>query len=368
MIRRPRIPLEHQPVHLGGGRIQIGGSVPGLNAEILDPDGWVWALLELLDGSRTVDQVITDLVHRFPSRSAEDVLADIDDLVRTGYVEDADESVPDELSQRERERYGPGVAYWRWVDLTPGRPIWEVQMLLRRARVVVVGTGGAGCAAALALAQSGVGQLHLVDPDVVALSNLNRQILFTEADVGRAKVGVAVERLCAYNSDIRVTGERRTIDGPSALRALAVGADVLLLTADEPCQIRSWTNQACLATDTPWVHGGYHGPEVGIGLYRPGTGPCYDCGLADEQARQVLRAARTPWSPGIGAVAPHAVTAVTAGITGQLTAHATMSLITGAPALPTNRQHRFNLATLESLVLGPEEPSPHCPACSPRSG
>jgi molybdopterin-synthase adenylyltransferase len=367
VMYRPRIKIEHQPVRIGESRIRIGGDVRGINADILDPDGSVWALLDLLDGSRTVDQVVADLVHRFPNRSADDVRADIGDLVRAGYVEDADESVPDGLSERERERYGPGRAYWQWVDLTPRRSSWEVQVLLRQARVVVVGIGGVGCTAALTLTQSGVGHVHCVEPDVVELSNLNRQILFTEVDVGRPKVEVAVERLRAHNSNIEITGEQLAIDGPSALQALAVNFDVVLLAADQPQQIRSWTNQVCLATGTAWVHGGYHGPEVGIGLYCPGAGPYYDCGHAEDQARQTLLPTRTTWSPAVGMVAPHAVNAVTAGVTGQLVAHAAMSLITGAPAVQTNCQFRFNLVTLQDIaVLGPRAPSPRCPSCGPQ--
>jgi molybdopterin-synthase adenylyltransferase len=363
----PRIKFEHQPVRMGEDRIRIGGGVCGINADIVDPDGSVWALLDLLDGSRTVDQVAADLVHHFPNKSVEGVRTDVDDLVRAGYVEDADEATPDELSGRERERHGSSRAYWRWVDLTPDRPSWHVQMLLRQVRVVVVGMGGVGCSAALALVQSGVGRVHCVDPDVVALSNLNRQVLFTEADVGRPKVSAAVALLRAHNSDIEITGERRTIDGIAVLRALAVDFDVVLLAADQPQQIRSWTNQACLATGTAWVHGGYHGPEAGVGLYRAGTGPCYDCGCAEERARQALLPKRTAWSPAVGAVAPNAAIAVSAGITGLLAAHAAMCLITGAPALRVNCQYRYNLATLqETAVLGPETPSPQCPSCSPR--
>jgi molybdopterin/thiamine biosynthesis adenylyltransferase len=367
MTYRPKIKDMHWPVRIGVDRIRIGGDVHGLNVGIVDLDGWCWALLALLDGTRTVDQVIADLVHRFPGRSADDVRADIGDLALAGYVEDANEATSDELSERERDRYGSSMAYWQWVDLTPNRPRGQVQVLLRQARVVVVGVGGVGCAAALALAQSGVGHVHCVDSDVVELSNLNRQVLFTELDVGRPKVSVAVARLRAHNSDIEVTGERLIIDGPAALEALAVGFDVVLLAADQPQQIRSWTNQACLATGTPWVHGGYHGPEAGIGLYRPGTGPCYECGHAEERAHQALRPARTPWPPAIGVGAPHAVNAVSAGITGLLAAHAVMSLITGAPALRVNCQYRYNLATLlEAAVLGPEAPSPRCPFCGPQ--
>lgn len=68
------------------------------------------------------------------------------------------------------------------LDLTPRASTWEPQERLRRALVTVIGVGGTGGVAALALAASGVGRLHCVDPDVVELSNLSRQVIYTEDD------------------------------------------------------------------------------------------------------------------------------------------------------------------------------------------
>lgn len=360
---RPRVKPEHRPVRYGGDRVRIGGIVPGIASDVRDSDGWVWALLELLDGTRTVDRVVLELVHRFPSHPAHEVREAIGRLIREGYLEDAAETVPEEVSAAEALRYGRGRALWRWMDR--GRASsWQAQVLLRRARVVVVGIGGVGCTAALDLAVSGVGTLHCVEPDAVELSNLNRQILFTERDLRRPKVEAAVRRLRAHNSSIRITGERRRIDGPGGLRTLAVACDVLVLAADEPERIRSWANQACWASGTAWVHGGYHGPLVSIGMYRPGTGgPCYDCAYAAERARRTAWPRRTPWAADAGAV-EHAANAVTAGIAGHLAAHATMSLITGVPALRANRQFGVNLVTLhDCYVLGPDKSHPDCPTC-----
>jgi molybdopterin/thiamine biosynthesis adenylyltransferase len=363
-MRRPRIKFEHQPVRYGADRIRIGGIVCGIATEVSDPDGWVWALLEAFDGSRTVDQIVAEVAHHVPTRSEGDVRAAIDDLIHAGYIEDADESLPAGLSEAELERYGRGRALFSWMDRIPRRTSWDAQLLLRQAKVVVIGIGGAGSNAALALTASGVGQVHCVEPDVVELSNLNRQILFSEDDLGQSKVEAAVARLRGHNSDVCVTGEHLSIDGPNPLRELATRSDVLLLTADQPAEIRSWANQACHATGTAWVHGGYHGPQVNIGLYQPGTGPCYDCAHIAEQERRSGLPPRMLWASADTAPRIHAANAVSAGIAGYLAAHATMSLITGAPALRVNCQYGFNLVTLqESFVVGPDSPRADCPTC-----
>ncbi|OLF04838.1 dinucleotide-utilizing protein [Actinophytocola xinjiangensis] len=364
---RPRIKWEHRPVRLGEDQVQIGGNVPGIRARIEDPTGWVWALVETLDGRRTVDQVVAELVHRFPDRSEtevrSEVVRDLGLLAGAGYVEDAAEPVPRTLSGRERERYSRAHAMWRWMTRDSRRSSWDTQLSLRQARIAVVGIGGTGSTAALGLVLSGVGHVHCVEPDVVELSNLSRQVLYTERDLGQRKVDVALHRLREHNSDVVVTGEAVTVRGPGDLATLAARFDVVVLAADQPPEIRSWTNQACLGTGTAWVHGGYHGPQINVGLYRPGGGACYDCACAAERERLATLPPRTPATATTGPLT-QAGNAVSAGISGHLTAHAAMSLITGSPRLPANREYALNLVTLDAgTVLALDVPRPDCPAC-----
>jgi molybdopterin-synthase adenylyltransferase len=363
-MHRPRIKYEHLPVRHGDDSVQIGGSLPGIAATIPDPDGTVWTLLTLLDGTRTVDQVVADLVHRHPDEPPDTIRTAIDTLAAAGYLEDADETPPEVLSDAQRERFARGRALWRWMDTAPRTTGWHAQLALRQARVTVVGVGGVGSTAALALVQSGVGRLHLVEPDLVELSNLNRQVLYTEHDLGRPKVDVAIEALRRHNGEVEVTGEETTVDGVGMLRRLAAGCDVLLMAADTPHEIRSWTNRACLDTGTAWVHGGYQGPRAGVGLFVPGNGPCYDCARTAATREQLAAPQPTPWPGTTGTTGTHAVNAVSAGIAGHLAGHAVMSLITGIPRLRTNRQIGYNLITLQhSTFYESVEPEPDCPAC-----
>lgn len=363
-MQRPRIKPEHKPVRYGESRIAIGGRVFGIASEIPDPDGWIWNLLEELDGTRPADQVISRLVRRHPELSPDGVRTAIDDLATAGYLEET-HVVPDtRLTERERERYSRSQAYFRWVDRQPRESSWEPQLALRAATVLVIGVGGTGGAAALALAASGVGRMHLVEPDVVELSNLNRQLLYTEADLGRAKVDVALDRLAAANCDIQLTGEKREVTGSFEIAELLPGVDVLVLGGDRPAEIRSWANRACLATGTAWVHGGYHGPEVTAGVYVPGGGPCYDCMRTAEKERKDKRGPATPWGPALAAEPVHAANAITAGMSGNLVAHLALRLITGAPSLPLNGLYGINLAVADhSFFLRQPEPRSDCPAC-----
>ncbi|SER27157.1 HesA/MoeB/ThiF family protein [Actinokineospora terrae] len=350
---RLRVKAAHHPVRDARGTIRLGGSVPGLTTGISDPDGWIWHLLSELDGRRPVADVVAAVAARFPARGADDVLAAVLDLADAGFLEAVADRSP--LSPAERERHDRGIALLAWMDRTSRVPE-TVQVLLRDARVTVVGVGGVGSSAALALCASGVGAVHCVDGDVVELSNLNRQVLYTESDLGRPKVAAAVARLRAHNSDVEVTGEVYRVRDAAQVRRIAADCDVVVLAADEPASIREWTNRAGLATGTPWVHAGYHGPMVVVGAYRPGSGPCYECGLTANAPR------REPL-PGVSAP-PNPANAITAAMSGNLAAHLAISLLTGVPAVPLNRAYHLNLVTLVDHGLGQVVvPRPDCAAC-----
>ncbi|GGP93275.1 ThiF family adenylyltransferase [Streptomyces griseomycini] len=374
-MRRPRVKPEHRAYRTVDGHVRIGSVVHGVGAEVRDPDGWVWTLVEAMDGTRDPAAVVAEVSRRHPGLRlpAPDIVRAMADLTAAGYVEDAGAAPPAELSERERERYSRGVALLRWMDLRPRESSWEPQLLLRRARVLLVGVGGTGGAAARDLVASGVGWLHCVEPDVVELSNLNRQTLFREQDLGTPKIDAALTALRALNPHTTVTGERREVRGPADLEDLLTGGsgdgpayDVLLLAADRPAVIRRWANQVCLASGTPWAEAGYRGPLVSVGVFSPGRGACWECLRSTEIERRDLRLApgqdeeaaspRMPWNP---------VNAVTAGLSGSLLAHAALVLLCGVPPVDPGCRFGLNLMVPGDPVMQRSGRRPDCPACGP---
>jgi len=362
-MSRPRVKPEHAPYRIAGGKIRIGGVAYGLAAEISDPDGWVWMMLSAMDGSRAPREIVEYVQAGYPAEPAAALRAAAEQLMASGYVEDAAGPLPSGLTERDRRRFDRAVGYYRWLDLTPRASSWEPQALLRAARVTILGVGGTGGVAALALAASGVGRLHCIDPDQVELSNLSRQVLYTEGDIGRPKADAAVARLRQLNSDIEITGQRTQARGIEDVRTLADDCDVLLLGADQPPELRTWTNRACLAAKRPWVDAGYHGPLVQTAAFVPGQGRCWEC------TRLTLRDGHAADGvfPGDAAESQeavwHAVGATAAGISGYLAAHLVIALITGIPPVVPGRIETVNLAALPAPLALDDRPHPDCPAC-----
>ncbi len=346
-MQLPRIKYEHRPRRLTDGSIRIGGRIYGLAFEIKDPDGQIWALLELLDGSRTVDQVVHHLIHQFPELRPDDARSGVEQIIAAGYVEDAAEVEPPGLTSRERERYSRSRNFFQWIDLVPRETSWHSQLKLRRSNVIIVGLGGTGGAAALALTMSGVGHLHCVEPDTVELSNLNRQILYAESDIGKPKLDAALARLQAVNSDVAITGQRLEVTSSEMLADLIRGFDLLVMTADSPPDIRTWASLASNKTKVPWVHGGYSGPMTTAGCYIPGAGPCYDCVRITSNENQPEVTAE--WAGDDRSA--HSANAVSAGLTGYLVAHAAIGALTGVPALPTNCTLALSLVRQDHAVI-----------------
>ncbi len=359
---RPRIKPEHRPIRRADDSIQIGGDLPGIASVIEDPGGALWQVLGLLDGERTPEEVVA------ASGQPGDLVASVLDALYThGFLEDAAAEHTTTLTASERERYSRSQAFYRWIDLTPRPTPWTPQERIKAGSVVVLGVGGAGSSVALALAAAGVGNLHLVDHDQVELSNLTRQFLYTEADLGRSKVQAAVERLRAINSTISVTGEEAKVESAEDLDRLVARCDVLALCADRPREIEHWAAAACERTATPWVTGGYVGPLVRAMTFVPGTGPCFEClHLRDIDLSAAAPEPHPDVDHGPGNDELAASTATSAGVVGMLLAHAVLAHLTGAPDFGSNFAYGLNLAAPQELVHLAPERHPRCPLCAGR--
>lgn len=150
------------------------------------------------------------------------------------------------------------------------------QRLLKAARVLVVGTGGLGSPVAMYLAAAGVGTLGIVDDDVVDMSNLQRQIIHTTADIGIPKVDSATAHLRALNPDISIVPIHARVDADNVL-ALIAPYDIVV-DATDSFATRYVLNDACVRLAKTLVSGAIFRFEGQVSVYAPHLGgPCYRC-------------------------------------------------------------------------------------------
>jgi molybdopterin-synthase adenylyltransferase len=226
------------------------------------------------------------------------------------------------------------------------------QARLLGAHVLLIGAGGIGCPAIQYLAGAGVGHLTLVDDDVVSLSNLQRQVLFGVADIGRAKVEVAAEAVARLNPDVRVTARRERISRDTAA-SLLDGVD-LVIDGSDNFATRLIVNDLCIAARVPLVSaaiGQFHG-QLGVFSGWEGDKPCYRCFVGDAHDPDECDSCAT-----------QGVLGAMVGVMGTLAATEAIRLVTGFGEAQAGKLHILDGLTLSIRAIRlPKDPA--CKSCA----
>ncbi|KUG15374.1 sulfur carrier protein adenylyltransferase thif [hydrocarbon metagenome] len=237
------------------------------------------------------------------------------------------------LSPRELERYARQVMLF-------GE---EGQERLKKATIFIAGAGGLGSPVSIYLAVAGVGTIILVDNDRVERTNLNRQILHFEQDIGRRKTVSAGEKLQAINPDITVQVIDETIDADSIDRLIG-NADGIVDAMDN-FPTRYLLNEKACAADIPFFHGAIRGFYGQVTTILPGRTACLKCIFPTPPPKEVF--------PVVG---------MTPGLIGMVQATEVLKYIVGSGDLLANRLFLWDgmRACVDEIAL---ENNPSCSVC-----
>ncbi len=214
----------------------------------------------------------------------------------------------------------------------------EGQERLHAARVLVVGTGGLGSPVSLYLAGAGVGHIGLVDDDKVSTTNLHRQVLYAEAEVGLPKVVLAARRLRALNSDVEVKTYACRLT-PDNAAELIRDYDIVVDACDN-YRTRYLLNDTCKALGKPYVYGAIEGCCGQVAVFcRTADAKTYRDLYPDEAA-----ACSQP-------LTPKGVVGMTPATVGSVQAHEVMKLICGYGEVLDGRLWTIDLRTMQSFVI-----------------
>jgi len=352
-LRRPRIKRTTEEIETPEGDVYLLRPSADNDIRIEQPDAEERRLLAAVDGERSLEELRAE----FGAEEVDDLIAQLQELE---VVEDAadDELIP----AAELERFDRQLRYFSDVG-TGGITPSECQERLREAKVAVLGVGGLGGWSALALACTGVGEMRLIDGDRVEVSNLNRQVLYSEADVGELKVERAAARLNAFNSSTKITAEARRLESEEDIAEFVAGADVVIDAADWPAHdIERWCNSACFAAGIPYITMSHFPPIARVGpLYVPGKTGCFVCqeiGYRREYPLFDIAVEQRRAKP-----SPAATLGPACSLIGGQVAMETMHLLTGLAKPATQGvAHIYDLRTME-VKREPVVPEPECPVC-----
>ena len=251
-----------------------------------------------------------------------------------------------ELTQEQRERY---ARHFVLSDIGE-----EGQKRLLAAKVLVLGAGALGSAALMYLASAGIGTIGIVDGDNVELSNLHRQVIHKNENVGKPKAVSAAERIHEINPDVHVEIYHRFATTEDICELIEPYD--FIVDAVDTFATKLLVSDACVLMKKPFVHAGivrFGGQAM---TYVPGQGPCLRCILGHAPDPSTVETAAT-----VGVLG-----AVT-GILGCVEATEAVKYIIGKGKLLTGRMFFFDGLEMNTRVVDLGEAYPHCIICSPEA-
>ena len=258
---------------------RLGGNLTTLD----DPDGSVQALLGLLDGTREINSVCAAVHDAYPNLALSDVAEAIADLDELRLLQDSDDQGED-FDEAAKTRWSNNFGFFEtYASLATSK--YEFQRRLRTAKVGVLGIGGIGSHVLIDLVAIGFEDIRIVDFDTVELSNFNRQILYGEPFVGRAKVEVATERAKQLNSAVRIDPVRRKLMSADDVYDVVHDLDVVIAVVDRPkMQVAHWLNEGCVRAGTILISGGVDTQRAMHYTIVPAISGCVECWLSSVRA------------------------------------------------------------------------------------
>lgn len=218
------------------------------------------------------------------------------------------------------------------------------QRKLKQSHVLVAGVGGLGSPVSIYLSTAGIGRLTLVDYDSVDVTNLNRQVLHWEEDVGRRKVKSAEQKLTKINSTTIIDAKNVKMTGEN-IADLLQGVDLVMDCMDN-METRFLINEACMKMGTPMIHGGVREMLGEVTTIIPGKTPCLECLLPRDLAKKEV-------FPIFGA---------TAAMIASIQVLEAIKLLSGIGTLLTDRMLFIDGGNLEFMMIDLQK-RPECRVC-----
>ncbi|MBU9723236.1 MULTISPECIES: HesA/MoeB/ThiF family protein [Bacillaceae] len=247
--------------------------------KIFESEEKVVELIKEIDGRNSEDEIYYKLKQNFEDITLEDVKETLDSMLKFGLISDEYKN-SHQYSNPIFEKWNRQILFWDAYG-QEGISGIDIQEKLFNSNVLIVGVGGLGSWVGMYLTQIGLGNITIIDYDHVEKSNLNRQVLFCEKDVGKLKTVAAKESLLNINSSINVTTYNTKIDDYIVLDEYLDGIDFVINCADEPNVFDTGmiVGKACMERSIPHIIGGGYNHHIGMlgPTVIPYKSPCWGC-------------------------------------------------------------------------------------------
>lgn len=268
---KPRIKPIYPLYKLNEITFRIGAQL-GITTEFEDPENKLYELSKLLDG-RELKDVIKQMKKFFPDLREEDIFDGLDILSNEGLLEETEEISKYNID----ERYLANVNYFsRFMPY--GKSPYEIQKKINNSTILLLGLGGGGSNILTLLSGLGPKKIKIVDYDCVEKSNLGRQLLYKEDDLGKLKIDVALKTVKKLNSSIEIEAYNQKIENYQDVLKYTDDVDIVICVIDEPPFIaQKIVNKAIIEANVPCVFGASQVSRGRVFSVIPNVTGCFDC-------------------------------------------------------------------------------------------
>jgi len=228
---------------------------PGVAVELDDPSHFISTACNLMDGKKTVVELQQAVFYTHPKESAylTDLLSALD---AEFLLENTSINIPSDLSEYDVNRWSRNAEFFSAYSHADTNK-YSHQAKLKSSIITILGLGGLGTNLLYNLAAIGIQNIRIVDYDKVELSNLNRQILYTEADIGRKKTEAAKDRILQFSPQMNIETYDKKLSCIEDIFNIISGSDIVVGAADQPRdKIIDWINAASVQHNIPFICGG----------------------------------------------------------------------------------------------------------------
>lgn len=249
--------------------------IPGVSIDLNDEVKFIYNVCKLMDGTTSFDSLKEKISLIYPKESffLQDLLTALDNeyLIEDCFYNSSDATTDD------KERWSKNVEFFG-SSCRANENKFLKQEKLSAIKVTVLGLGGVGSNVLLNLAALGVLNIRIVDYDEISLSNLNRQILYNESDLGQSKCDVAKSRILQFSSKANIDRVNKKLESETDVQEIIDGQDFVIAAADVPRdKILDWINSACVKYKIPYICGGLDSLWATYFSIIPGVSGCMEC-------------------------------------------------------------------------------------------
>lgn len=336
---------------------------PSVAIEMDDSSKFIATVCQLMDGKKNLTQLKQALSGIYPKETfyLETLLTVLDSQY---LLEDVSRNYTEQLSSYETTRWSRNIEFFG-AHCKAQDNKYSYQEKLKSAKVVIFGLGGVGSNVLYNLVGMGAQNIIAVDFDEVELSNLNRQIIYNESDVGKLKSVAARNRILQFSSEVNIEFINKKISCSANIEELIFGQDIVICAIDQPREkIMDWFNAACIKHNVPFLTGALDSRLAIYYTILPGKTGCIECWKASASKSNFMFQNLIQQKDFVPSKSPNVAIMPFMSILSGLMACEFLKIITGlSEPQSLGKLHAFDFYSSQITISESWEKNPACLIC-----